>query len=144
MQEIVDRVNASSLPAIVMGDLNDSEGSLMYHVMLDAGFADLWRTFRPGVERNTCCHLSDLSDPNPKFGLLEQRIDYVFARGFGGVGRDAHGQITRYGLLNSDQLLGPDGTIWPSDHAGLVATLVTPVAKGLTPQAGPAVRVTDS
>jgi endonuclease/exonuclease/phosphatase family metal-dependent hydrolase len=130
MQEIVDRVSLLDLPAIVMGDLNDSEVSPMYSVMRDAGFADAWRTLRPGGEGNTCCHLSDLSDSGPPAGTFDQRIDYVFARGFGVVGRDLHGQITRYGVLKPDQLTGPDGTLWPSDHAGLVATLVAPAAIG--------------
>ena len=37
-----------------------------------------------------------------------------------------NGQITRFGLNDSDWLAGPDGTIWPSDHAGLEATLRIP------------------
>jgi len=132
MQEIVDDVNQFDLPAIVMGDLNDADTTPMYDVLLDAGFADLWRTLRPGVAGNTCCHLSDLSDPRPGLGEFEQRIDYIFVRGFA-HSRAATGQITRFGLLPSDRLTGPDGTIWPSDHVGLVATLVVPGAEGVTP-----------
>jgi endonuclease/exonuclease/phosphatase family metal-dependent hydrolase len=128
MQEIVDLVNGSERPAIVMGDLNDYDTSLMYQVMLDGGFTDLWATLRPGVDGVTCCHLSDLSDPHPRQGRFETRIDYIFTRGFDHGGRAVTGQITRYGLLKSDQLAGPAGTIWPSDHAGLEATLATPVA----------------
>lgn len=134
MQEIVDEVNkVQGTPAIVMGDLNDYDTSPMYQVMVDAGFADGWRTLLPGVEGNTCCHLSDLSDPRPQLGLFHERIDFVFARGLGHVNRDGTGTITRYGLLPSDRLEGPDGTIWPSDHAGLVATLVSLPAGGVTP-----------
>src|ERR1041384_6857008 len=84
----------------------------------------------PITKGNTCCHLSGLADSGPPAGTFDQRIDYVFARGFGVVGRDLHGQITRYGVLKPDQLTGPDGTLWPSDHAGLVATLVAPAAIG--------------
>jgi endonuclease/exonuclease/phosphatase family metal-dependent hydrolase len=131
MQEIVDEVNKVDAPAIVMGDLNDYDTSPMYLAMTEAGFADVWRELRPRVEGNTCCHLSDLSDflPTPK--LFDERIDYVFARGLGHVNRDVNGSIVRYGLLPSDRLRGPNGTIWPSDHAGLVATLLSPQAVAL-------------
>jgi hypothetical protein len=100
-------------------------------VMTEAGFADVWRALRPRVEGNTCCHLSDLSDFRPTAALFDERIDYVFARGLGHVNRDVNGMIVRYGLLPSDRLRGPDGTIWPSDHAGLVATLLSPQAVAL-------------
>ena len=133
MQEIVDRMNLTDLPAIVMGDLNDTDDSPMHQTMLDGGFADVWRALRPGVEGNTCCHLSDLSDPNPNFGLFEQRIDYVFTRGLSHARRSVNGRIARFGLNNSDRLEGPDGAIWPSDHAGLEATLRIPAGAGSTP-----------
>jgi hypothetical protein len=133
MQEIVDEVNKVNEPAIVMGDLNDFDTSPMYQVMVDAGFADDWRTLRPGVAGNTCCHLSDLSDARPQLGRFQERIDFVFARGLGHVNRDVTGKIVEYGLLPSDRLEGPEGTIWPSDHAGLVATLVSVPAGGVTP-----------
>lgn len=133
MQEIVDEVNKVDEPAIVMGDLNDEDTSPMYQVMLNAGFADDWRTLRPGVDGNTCCHLSDLSDPRPQLGRFHQRIDFVFARGVGHANRDVTGRIVEYGLLPSDRLAGPEGTIWPSDHAGLLATLVRVPAGGVTP-----------
>lgn len=133
MQEIVDRVNLADLPAIVMGDLNDTDDSPMYQVMHDAGFTDVWRALRPGVVGSTCCHLEDLSDPNPNFGRFDQRIDYVFTRGLGHAHRSVNGRIARFGLNTSDRLGGPDGPIWPSDHAGLEATLLIPAGAGATP-----------
>jgi hypothetical protein len=74
-----------------------------------------------------------LSDPNPNFGLFEQRIDYVFTRGLSHARRSVNGRIARFGLNNSDRLEGPDGAIWPSDHAGLEATLLIPAGAGSTP-----------
>jgi endonuclease/exonuclease/phosphatase family metal-dependent hydrolase len=133
MQEVVDRVGLTDLPAIVMGDLNDTEGSPMYQVMRDAGFTDAWRALRPGVAGDTCCHLDDLSDPNPNVARFDQRIDYVFVRGLDHAHRSVSGRITRFGLNPSDRLSGPDGTIWPSDHAGLEATLLIPAGTGPTP-----------
>jgi len=126
LQEIVDRVNAIDLPAIIMGDLNDTEDSPMYQVVRDAGFADVWRELRPGVVGNTCCHLDDLSDPNPNVGVFRQRIDFIFTRGLDHARREVNGRISLFGLNPSDRIDGPDGTIWPSDHAGLEATLHAP------------------
>ena len=109
---------AGAETAIVLGDLNDVPGSSMYQALTGAGFTDLWAALRPGVVGLTCCHLPDLSDPVERF---DQRIDYVFARGVAG-GRPI-GQVSRIGALPADRIPGPDGAIWPSDHAGLVARL---------------------
>ncbi len=106
-----------------MGDLNDDPGSSMYQVLTGAGFTDVWRALRPGVQGLTCCHASDLSDRIPQF---DERIDYVFARGFGHRNGKVLGQTTRIGLLPSDRVSGPLGTIWISDHAGLIVTLLLP------------------
>jgi len=36
------------------------------------------------------------------------------------------GRITRFNLQPSDRIAGPEGLIWLSDHAGLVASLLFP------------------
>lgn len=114
-----------TLPAnertILMGDFNDAPGSLMYQVLQGAGFTDVWAAMRPGVVGNTCCHADDLSNPVARFS---QRIDYVFARGFGaGPQGKLFGAIDRYGEVPADRVAGPAHPVWPSDHAGLVGTL---------------------
>jgi Endonuclease/Exonuclease/phosphatase family len=105
---------------VIMGDLNDHEGSPMYGVLSAAGYADTWRTMRPGTDGLTCCHVADLSD---KIATFDQRIDYVWTRGFARDNGTVQGGIDRFGKEPSDQLQGPVSLIWPSDHAGLVATL---------------------
>jgi endonuclease/exonuclease/phosphatase (EEP) superfamily protein YafD len=72
-----------------MGDLNDVPGSLMHQVLTGVGFTDIWAALRPGVVGFTCCHAADLSDRIPEF---DERIDYVFARGFGHGNREVLGQ----------------------------------------------------
>lgn len=114
--EIVAAV-AQDERVILMGDFNDIPGSPMYQVLMSAGFTDVWRALRPGTRGFTCCHRADLSDPTAEFS---QRIDYVFARG---VGRKLHGQVSRFGDVPADRVAGPAYRIWPSDHAGLVATV---------------------
>lgn len=106
--------------AVLLGDLNDETGSPMHQVLSGAGLVDVWAALRPGVAGQTCCHASDLSPDVPQF---TQRIDYVFARGFGLDQPGRRGRISIIGDRPSDRIAGALGTIWPSDHAGLVVTL---------------------
>lgn len=126
-QEIA-AVLAAAGPAIVIGDLNDRPGSLMYQALATAGFSDVWSALRPGVAGYSCCHFADLSD---KIARFDQRIDYVWARGIGHPRAGVLGQIILTGDQPSDRLPGPSYSIWPSDHAGLAARLLLPPAKGL-------------
>ncbi|HEV8400415.1 MAG TPA: endonuclease/exonuclease/phosphatase family protein [Gemmatimonadales bacterium] len=110
-------------PVVIMGDLNDVPGSSMYQLLGSAGFTDSWRALRPGVIGFTCCEAADLSNELP---ALDQRIDYVFARGFGlssAAAAGLRGQIDRFGDVPADRVAGVAYPVWPSDHAGLVATL---------------------
>ncbi len=120
VSELVASVPADR-PAIVVGDLNDVPGSLMYDVLAGAGFGDVWGALRPGVVGYTCCHLADLSDALTTF---DQRIDYVWARGIGHPAGGLQGRIDRWGEVPADRFAGPAFPIWPSDHAGLVAELL--------------------
>jgi hypothetical protein len=121
-QELVSVVGAAPL-AVVMGDLNDTPGSPMHGVLTGAGMVDGWATLRPGVEGGTCCHRPDLSNRNPE---LTQRIDYLLTRGFDRPGRPLQGRIDLVGDRTSDRIAGSEGTIWPSDHAGIGAVLRLP------------------
>lgn len=102
--------------AIVLGDLNDGPESPMHDVLARAGFADVWKTLRPGLSGFTCCELADLSNDKP---VLDRRFDYVWTRGRSNL----KGEIKRIGAEPLDKILGPAFKIWPSDHAGLVAAL---------------------
>jgi Endonuclease/Exonuclease/phosphatase family len=115
---------AADQRVVMMGDFNDVPGSLMHQVVMGAGFTDTWAALRPGAIGYTCCHLPDLSDSVAAFS---QRIDYVFSRGLAGGGGDPdvrlRGKVDRFGEVPSDRTAGPAYSIWPSDHAGLIATL---------------------
>jgi len=108
-------------PAILLGDFNDTTGSAMHQVVTGAGFTDTWAAMRPGASGFTCCEVADLSNQVPQ---LVQRIDYVFARGLGGPNGRLLGQITIIGDQPADKIAGPAFNIWPSDHAGLVASFL--------------------
>ena len=103
-----------SAQAVLMGDLNDTPGSLMYQVLAGSGWSDLWLAFGSGPGL-TCCHSPNLANP---FAAFDQRIDYVLQRGFTEAGR-----ITLLGIEPEDRISGAAGPIWPSDHAGVFAQL---------------------
>jgi endonuclease/exonuclease/phosphatase family metal-dependent hydrolase len=120
MQELVG-VIGDARHAVIMGDLNDFPGTPMYQVLLDAGFTDAWVALRGEEEGFTCCHASNLTDAR----TLNQRIDYVFARGLGDHHDPLDGFIRRIGVRPGEMVAGPLHPIWASDHAGLVANLET-------------------
>ena len=109
-------------PIVLVGDLNDTPGSPMYRVLAGAGYTDTWTAMHPGAgaEGLTCCHVADLSDHVATF---DQRIDYVWTRGLARDDGKVQGSIDRFGNVPGDRLPGPAYPIWPSDHAGLVASL---------------------
>jgi endonuclease/exonuclease/phosphatase family protein len=119
LAELVGTV-AGDARVIMVGDFNDVPGSPMHQVVAGAGFTDVWAALRPGVIGYTCCHRADLSDQIAPFS---QRIDYVFTRGVGSPAGRVLGQIDRFGEVPGDRVAGPAYPIWPSDHAGMVATL---------------------
>ena len=124
MGELVGYLPAAT-PTILMGDLNDVPGSAMYQVAAGAGFTDVWASFHPRADGFTCCNADNLAN---KFPAHFQRIDYVFARGLEGPSGSLTGRVDRFGDTPSDRLQGPTHTLWPSDHAGLLAKLVVPAS----------------
>lgn len=111
------QILGTQTPVVLLGDLNDVAGSPMYQVVSGAGFEDVWHALRPGAPGFTCCHASDLSN---RVSVLDQRIDYVFARGVGGK---LQGSVTILGDTPSWKVAGPVYRLWPSDHGGLAAVL---------------------
>ena len=119
VREIVATLGTST-PIVLLGDLNDTPGSPMYGVLASSGFTDTWAAIHPGADGVTCCHVADLSDQVANF---DQRIDYVWTRGFAREDGKVQGSIDRFGNVPADRVAGPAYPIWPSDHAGLVAAL---------------------
>jgi endonuclease/exonuclease/phosphatase family metal-dependent hydrolase len=107
-------------PALLLGDFNDGPASPMHAIVTGAGFTDVWAALHPGAPGLTCCHVADLSNPVAAF---DQRLDYVFARGLAGLPGRLQGEITIVGDEPRDRVRGPSYQIWPSDHAGVVASL---------------------
>ena len=87
-------------------------GPYAAQLVLDSGAADAWGALFPGAPGPTCCQDPDLLNP---VSALDQRIDLILVTG---------------GLVPSAaDVLGEDPADvaasghWPSDHAGVVATL---------------------
>ncbi len=109
--------------AVIMGDLNDVPGSPLYDVLIDAGLTDVWPALRPGVAGYTDKHPYDLSNAHP---TLTARKDYIFARGLDGPSGSLQGAVELLGDTPAERVDGAFGPIWPSDHAGVLATLLLP------------------
>ena len=113
---------STALPIVWVGDFNsDAEaGSITglpsatatYDSIIASGFADAWAARHPSDPGFTCCQATDLLNPT---STLTERVDLVLTRGPFHVGK-----ATLVGEEPADRL--PSG-LWPSDHAGVVATL---------------------
>ena len=111
--ELLAGAAATDLPVVLVGDLNSGPGSDLgaYTMLRDNGFADAWA----GGSGLTCCHAADLREQD---ATLTTRIDLVLTRGgFETVSVDVVGDDP------ADRT--PPG-LWPSDHAGVVATVQLP------------------
>src|SRR5262245_14187934 len=105
---------ATDLPVVLVGDINSGPGGDpgAYGLLRAGGFADAWVSATAGL---TCCHAVDLQDPNP---ALTKRIDLVMTSGgFATVAADVVGEEPADRTASG---------LWPSDHAGVVATLHLP------------------
>ena len=98
---------------IALGDFNASEKSSTYKNFLKAGFKDSWPMVHSGEAGFSCCQDEDLLNPMPQ---LKERIDFILYHG-SDISVD---DVKLVGVRPSDRI--PSGQ-WPSDHAGIVATL---------------------
>jgi endonuclease/exonuclease/phosphatase family metal-dependent hydrolase len=108
----------TSLPTVFVADFNvtaTSAADATYAQFPASGFVDAWARKRPLDPGFTCCQAPNLLNPASQ---LDQRIDLIFVRG-GFVVDDIH----RVGEQPFERT--PSG-LWPSDHAGVVATLRIP------------------
>ena len=109
---------------VLVGDLNsgadgDPAGENSTDTLdriIAAGFVDAWRAVNPSAAGYTCGQAEDLRNPA---STLDARIDLILARGVDGAGL-----VPRTAVLvgNAPEDRTRSG-MWPSDHAGVVATL---------------------
>jgi endonuclease/exonuclease/phosphatase family metal-dependent hydrolase len=105
--------------AVLVGDLNSdpnqtSPNNIAYNLLIGAGLVDTWPVANPGNPGLTCCFDELLDNPSP-VGVFDQRIDHVLTKGSIGV--------TRSRIVGINPFNKTASGLWPSDHAGVVATL---------------------
>lgn len=108
----------TDLPVLLVGDVNASPGDAepsSYRELVGAGFIDTWDLVGQG-DGFTCCQADDLSNVT---STLSSRIDVVLL-----LGDFVVRSVETTGDLPSDRTVSG---LWPSDHAGLLATLEIPV-----------------
>jgi Endonuclease/Exonuclease/phosphatase family len=114
------------LPVVLVCDCNssasattatDPDATPTYALLRNAGFGDAWATKHPGADGFTCCQDADLRNVP---SALDERIDYILFRGAFDV---RHASLL--GATPGDRTAKPD-RVWPSDHAGVSATLELP------------------
>jgi len=113
--ELLNGPGSTHLPVVFIGDFNsnaDGTGTPTYTKLIDAGFIDAW-TIKGKGNGFTCCQDDDLLNNDSS---LTERTDFIMFQGdfkvknIGLVGNSQNDRTTISGL-------------WPSDHAGIVATL---------------------
>ncbi len=130
--QLIGALARESLPVILVGDFNSAanhdapadQKTPSYRMLRQARYADIWLRQAHSVGGVTCCQAPDLLND---VSMLSQRLDLVLVRwgraSFGGrsamevVGGEPGDRITV-----SDPVVG-EVTLWPSDHAGVAATL---------------------
>jgi endonuclease/exonuclease/phosphatase family metal-dependent hydrolase len=112
--ELLNGPGNTHLPVVFIGDFNsnaDGTGTQTYTKLKDAGFIDAW-TIKGKGTGFTCCQAEDLQN---LVSSLTSRIDLVMFRVDFKV-KD----IVLVGNLQNDRTISG---LWPSDHAGVVASL---------------------
>ena len=116
--ELLQLAGNTTLPLVFGGDFNTAANDpshptyVIYQALINAGLTDAWKRRNSGF---TCCQDEDLLNAKSK---LSARIDLVLFRGDFDVG-----EVNLVGDKPSDKT--PSG-LWPSDHAGVTATLTGP------------------
>jgi endonuclease/exonuclease/phosphatase family metal-dependent hydrolase len=113
-QQLLAGTKDSQVPMILLGDFNSGPGGdrTVYDAFLAAGFQDGWLQAHAGDTTSlTCCHKDDLRDAD---ATLKSRIDLVVLKG--------NVRALTAGIVGEESRDRTNG-LWPSDHAGTVATL---------------------
>src|SRR6266542_1071378 len=124
--EVIAGPANTSLPVVLVADANSNANgdatTPAHSSFIGAGFADAWFESHRGQIVSTCCNEELLTNPTfPNPADDEGRIDVVLFRGAGdfhALGADLLGTNPA-----TDRVFNGLALIWPSDHAGVSATL---------------------
>jgi endonuclease/exonuclease/phosphatase family metal-dependent hydrolase len=132
--ELLAALADSPHPLILVGDFNSAANPSApedrktgsYTRILNAGFFDLWDREDDPDGGLTCCHYPNLANATAE--VLDQRLDIVFVRNRAHAPGFAGGSFVEVvGASPEDRFQGSLGQpLWPSDHAGLAASVILP------------------
>jgi endonuclease/exonuclease/phosphatase family metal-dependent hydrolase len=112
----------NGLPSFVMGDFNTADGMAAMDGLLAGGFVDVFRAANPSASGATVWQPVD-----SPVATATRRVDFILAL----PGRD-HGVrvLDSRVVLDTPARDIAGGTIWPSDHHGVLATVtLAPAAR---------------
>ncbi len=113
--ELLQGPGNTDLPLVFIGDFNsdaDGNGTPTYGNLIAAGFIDTWSQAHPGDLGFTCCQDANLLNPTSK---LSERVDLILFRG--------NFSVIQADIVGDNPANRTTSGLWPSDHAGVVATL---------------------
>ena len=112
--ELLNGPANTHLPVALIGDFNsnaDETGSPTYTKLKNEDFIDAWLLKGKGTGF-TCCQADDLLNPNSS---LTERMDLVMFRD--------NFEVKNIKIVGNSQEDRTISGLWPSDHAGIVASL---------------------
>jgi endonuclease/exonuclease/phosphatase family metal-dependent hydrolase len=124
--ELLAELAAEELPVVLVGDFNSSPDDPFpapYAQLAASGYTDTWlrRLGRP-EDGATCCFTENLDDPT---AMPTSRIDLTWARTGASAPPFELGVGPVRATVVGDELRDrTDGGLWPSDHAGVVTSMV--------------------
>lgn len=123
-RELIAGLEGSPYPVVVLGDLNtcpqDTDPCTLdstYEDFRAAGYVDAWAESHGITGGWTSGQSASLDDPDE----ITHRIDYVLHRGPG-----LRADTVEVAGEEEDDRTGGTPNLWPSDHAGVVASLELP------------------
>ena len=109
------RARRNSLPSVVMGDFNVGDTMEPVTRLRDAGFVDAFRAANPGARGATVWQPIDAPT-----AMASRRVDYIFVL----PGHEVGVRVPASRVVLDTPLREPGGgTLWPSDHHGVLATI---------------------
>jgi endonuclease/exonuclease/phosphatase family metal-dependent hydrolase len=125
--QLIEELEESMVPVVLVGDFNSAANhdaapestSPAYRILRNAGYSDLWLRERHSVAGYTCCQGATLTNP---VSMLDQRLDLILVKD-GNAGFGGKSEMDIIGEELSDLFNVGPFALWPSDHAGVVATI---------------------
>jgi endonuclease/exonuclease/phosphatase family metal-dependent hydrolase len=123
--DMIKGAGNTTLPVVFVGDFNVVANSGLdpsfpvYQRFINAGFTDAWNVKHALASGLTCCQAPNLLNPTSQ---VNRRIDLVLFRGAF--------QVDGIELVGEKPSNRTPSGLWPSDHAGVVATLKIPRTNG--------------